>query len=90
MRSKLVPQSEITEEAGYHHVADRIGVTIGALGRMVTPAHPSGRASFDGGECDVQARGRALERGVAVRVVEIDGAIIFVDPVQEPTSGQSQ
>ena len=85
--SHIVPKSEITEEAGYHHVADRIGVGPGSIGTMVTPARPSGRARFPGGECDVQARGGTLEASDRVVVGEIDGAIIFVRPAgDEPVT----
>ena len=76
--SSIVPKSEITAEAGYHHVADRLGVEPGSVGVMVTPARPSGRARFAGGECDVQAQSGALERDAAVIVKRIDGPIIFV------------
>ena len=78
--SHIVPKSEITAEAGYHHVADRIGIGPGSIGTMVTPARPSGRARFPGGDCDVQVRGGTLEASDRVVVVEIDGAIIFVRP----------
>ena len=81
--SRLVPQDEVTAEAGYHHVADRLGVSPGSLGVMVTPAHPSGRARFDGGECDVQAQSRALDSETRVVVKRIDGPIIFVAPINE-------
>ncbi|MBT6274677.1 MAG: hypothetical protein HOI95_11150 [Chromatiales bacterium] len=80
-RSHVVPKAEITAEAGYHHVADRMGVGVGAIGVMTTTARPSGRARFDGGQCDVQARGRPLEQGDAVRVSAIDGPIVFVDQI---------
>lgn len=78
--SHIVPKSEITGEAGYHHVADRLGIGPGSIGSMVTPARPSGRARFPGGECDVQVRGGTLEASDRVVVGEIDGAIIFVRP----------
>jgi membrane-bound ClpP family serine protease len=78
--STIVPKTEITAEAGYHHVADRLGVKAGSVGVMVTPARPSGRARFEGGECDVQAQSGALERDAAVVVKRIDGPIIFVAP----------
>ena len=81
--SHVVPKSEITEEAGYHHVADRLGIGPGSIGTMVTPARPSGRARFPGGECDVQVRGGALEASDRVVVGEIDGAIVFVRPAPE-------
>lgn len=79
--SKLVPVSTIKSDAGYRHVAERIGVEIGSVGTLVTPAHPSGRARFANGECDVQVRGYVLERGTEVVVKRIDGPIIFVVPV---------
>ena len=81
-RSRVVPQSEITSEAGYHHVADRIGVAVGSVGTLVTAARPSGRARFEGGECDVQVRGGSLERDDEVIVRRIDGPIIFVAPAE--------
>ena len=82
----FVPQSEVTGEAGYHHVADRIGVTLGAVGTMVTAARPSGRARFDGGECDVQVQGRPLEKEAMIVVKRIDGPIIFVAPLDDEAS----
>lgn len=78
--SHIVPKSEITEEAGYHHVTDRLGIAPGSVGTMVTPARPSGRARFPGGECDVQVRGGTLEASARVVVGDIDGAIVFVRP----------
>lgn len=80
--SSIVPKSEITGDAGYHHVAERLGVTIGSTGVLVTPARPSGRARFTGGECDVQARNRVLAKGSKVRVERIDGPIIYVSEVE--------
>ena len=80
---RLVPQSEITAEAGYHHYAEQIGVHPGAAGVMVTPARPSGRARFDGGECDVQAQSGSLGRGAGVVVLRIDGPIVFVAPAKD-------
>ena len=81
--SRLVPQAEITSEAGYHHVADRLGIAAGSAGVMVTAARPSGRARFPGGECDVQVQGPAVERDARVVVLRIDGPIIFVGVAPE-------
>lgn len=80
---RLVPRSEITAEAGYHHHAERVGVHPGAAGIMVTPARPSGRARFDGGECDVQVQSGSVGRGAKVVVLRIDGPIVFVEPVPD-------
>jgi len=79
----LVPKSEITAEAGYHHHAETVGVHPGAAGVMVTPARPSGRARFDGGECDVQVQSGSLGRGARVVVLRIDGPIVFVEPAAD-------
>ena len=83
-QSHVVPQAEITADAGYHHVAERLGIAIGSTGVMVTPARPAGRARFAGGECDVYGQGQALERDAAIVVVGIDGPSINVALV--PTS----
>ena len=80
---RLVTQSEITAEAGYHHHAEKVGVHPGATGVMVTPARPSGRARFDGGECDVQVQSGSLGRDAKVVVLRIDGPIVFVAPAAE-------
>ena len=80
----LVPKGEISAEAGYHHHAETVGVHPGATGVMVTPARPSGRARFAGGECDVQAQSGVLARGAKVTVLRIDGPIVFVSQAEEP------
>lgn len=81
--SSLVPQAAIDADAGYHHATERIGVGVGSTGVMVTRARPSGRARFDGGECDVQVQGPPLEAQARVVVKRIDGPIVFVVPAGE-------
>jgi membrane-bound serine protease (ClpP class) len=76
--SRLVPRDEVTGTAGYRHVAERLGIATGSTGVMVTAARPTGRARFAGGECDVQTRGRPLEKDTPVIVKQIDGPMIFV------------
>ncbi len=83
---RLVPKSEITAEAGYHHHAEEVGVYPGAEGVMVTRARPSGRARFIGGECDVQVQSGSLGRGEKVVVLRIDGPIVFVTPAADRES----
>lgn len=73
-----VPKSEVVADAGYRHVAERLAISPGSQGVLVTPARPIGRARFEGGECDVQVHGPVLERGADVVVERIDGPIIFV------------
>lgn len=88
-RSKLVPKSAIAGEAGYHHLADRLGIGPGSRGEMVTAARPSGRARFAGGECDVQVVGGSLERGAPVQVQRIGGPVVYVVPI-EPEEAEGE
>jgi membrane-bound ClpP family serine protease len=81
--SRLVTRAESSGEAGYHHALDRINVAVGSVGEMVTMARPTGRARFAGGECDVQVRGKTLERGAGVVVKEVDGPVVFVVAAQD-------
>ena len=84
-----VPRSEVVGDAGYRHVAERLAVGPGSQGVLVTPARPSGRARFAGGECDVQVRGLVLEAGAPVVVERIDGPIVFVtSPPPSPERGE--
>jgi membrane-bound ClpP family serine protease len=81
--SSAVPKAEISGNAGYHHLAQRIGVKVGSIGVLVTPALPSGRARFAGGECDIQVRSGSLEANAKVLVERIDGPIIFVTAAEQ-------
>ncbi len=95
-KSSVVPRAEVTADAGYRHLADDLGVAPGSVGELVTPARPSGRARFPGGQCDVQLRGPLLGPGAKIVVERIDGPIIFVvaagddAPPTTPTSSQPE
>ena len=80
-RSGLVPQAEISADAGYHHLTQELGVIVGTQGNG-DPRTASGRARFEQGECDVQTHGRALERGALIVVTAIDGPQVFVEPIR--------
>ncbi len=91
-RSSLVPQAEITADAGYQHTLDLLGVHVGSEGELVTDAYPSGRARFSTAkgtvEADVQVGGGSLTRGARVRVISVDGAIaqVVAAPATIPSS----
>ena len=87
-QSKMVPTAQISADAGYRHVAQRIGVDVGSTGVMVTTAYPTGRARFPGGECDVQSRHGPLQVGASVVVQSIDGPVVFV-AADEATASQA-
>ena len=84
-RSSVVPQEEITADAGIHHQATAIGVNVGSTGVLVTDLLPSGRARFPEGDLDVQAVAGRLDRGTPIQVVRFDGASIFVTAVATTT-----
>jgi hypothetical protein len=82
VRTRAVPLVEITDDAGYHHHADRLGVAVGASGELVTDAMPTGRARFATGagaiELDVRVQGAVLGRGQRVVVTALHGASVSV------------
>ncbi len=86
--SRLVPKDAIAGDAGYHQVADRIGLTAGAIGTLVTDAIPTGRARFTGqagsDEIDVTVSGAAGRKGDRVRLLRIEGPLVTVT-VEPPT-----
>ena len=87
-RSRLVPKYELTEDAGAHHAAETIGLVAGATGVLLTPARPTGRARFAGGDLDVQCD-RSAEAGTTVTVLRIDGPRILVCVAESPSSSPS-
>ncbi|MDA3962861.1 MAG: hypothetical protein PF961_18920 [Planctomycetota bacterium] len=88
-RSSLVPQAEVTADAGAHHIAERIGASVGAIGTLATNARPGGRARFAGGECDVHVIGGALNKGTAIIIKSINGPTISVVAAPPPDSSDS-
>lgn len=86
-KTPLVTQAEITADAGYRHATEALGIVPGSQGVLVTHARPTGRARFDGGECDVQSAAGPLDKGRVVTIVRIDGPSVFVAPATEPTTG---
>ncbi len=59
---------------------DVIQMTPGATGRVLTQLRPSGRAEFDGQVVDVISRGEWVEPTRRIRVVEVHGNRIIVEP----------
>ena len=57
----------------------------GAVGRAITDLRPVGKVVLDGDDREHEARvpGGALESGARVRVVEVSGGRLVVEPVQE-------
>ncbi|KGQ20944.1 NfeD family protein [Thermus filiformis] len=73
----LVLESAISEHA------TQSPVEVGALGTALTDLRPAGAARFGDKRVDVVARGQFIPRGSRVKVVEVDGPRIVVEPVEE-------
>lgn len=83
--------TELTEDAGARHNAERAGVAVGALGELTTNAFPTGRARFNGAHgpvvLDVQVQGPVLSCGDRVVVLAISGPAITVGAAPDTVSG---
>jgi membrane-bound serine protease (ClpP class) len=65
------------------HAADQTDSTLmGRKGHALSPLRPAGTAEFAGTPQDVITRGGMVERGGAVRVVEISGNRVIVEPIE--------
>ena len=73
----LVLESVISEHAA------QSPVEVGAIGTALTDLRPAGAARFGERRVDVVARGQFVPRGSRVRVVEVEGAKIVVEPLEE-------
>ena len=89
----IVLPTELREDAGYHHAAEAAGVRVGTIGVLVTPAVPSGRATFSGThgeiELDVQVQGQVLSSGDRVIVLAISGPTLEVGHVSASAAPHS-
>lgn len=73
----LVLESAISEHA------TQSPVEVGAIGTALTDLRPAGAARFGERRVDVVARGQFVPRGSRVRVVEVEGPKIVVEPLEE-------
>jgi membrane-bound ClpP family serine protease len=78
--SALAARTELTEPAGYHWHAQKLGIEIGSTGTLLGMGRPDARARFPGGVIDVSAESGTIPAGSTVRVVAITGTGITVVP----------
>jgi membrane-bound ClpP family serine protease len=74
----VVAHTEITATAGAAAQAWTAGAVVGATGRLMTDAMPTGRARFATGDLDVTVLGQPGQRGDLVAILAIDGPSITV------------
>jgi membrane-bound serine protease (ClpP class) len=56
---------------------------VGARGRALTELRPTGRAEINGEYYPVVSEGRWIERGAALKVVQVEGNRIVVEEEEE-------
>jgi membrane-bound ClpP family serine protease len=76
-RSQLVPKAEISDDAGYRHASNALGVQPGSIGTLTSDAFPTGRARFAGGEIDVLIEGPSAAKGATIAVDRIEGPTVI-------------
>lgn len=62
---------------------DQHASLVGKTGRAVTSLRPAGQAEIDGERYDVVTDGAFVEVGVAIRVDEVEGFRVVVEPIPE-------
>lgn len=76
----LILKAENTGEAGFSSGGDAYQSLLGRDGSAQTPLRPAGRASIDGRVCDVVSSGEFIPAGTPIRVTEVNGSRVVVEP----------
>ena len=83
---RLVLQNATSRDEGYTASSAPDDLT-GREGVAITPLHPSGSARFGEERVDVVADGEYIETGARVRVAEVHGNRVVVEPA--PSNGEN-
>lgn len=65
--------------------AEPLSTLVGAVGVATSPLRPAGSVDFDGRPVAVVAAAGMIERGARVRVVEVSGNRVVVEPADQAT-----
>ena len=79
--------SAVALPSGKARGADLKRASIGAIGKAVTVLRPSGTMEVDGQHIDVVTDGGYVAMGDKVRVIEVHGNRVVVEPVVEEAAG---
>lgn len=80
-RLPFTKQLVLEKEIDNRDEENKLNSLVGKDGLTDTVVAPSGHATFDGEKIDVMTEVGRIEKGQAVRVVEVRGPSIFVEPV---------
>ncbi|MEM9420510.1 MAG: NfeD family protein [Planctomycetota bacterium] len=75
------PSSRTLGKPEVSQASDR-GIKVGATGETLTPLFPVGTCLIDGKREECLARRGTIDKGTAIRVVAVDGAEVYVAPVE--------
>jgi membrane-bound serine protease (ClpP class) len=78
---RLVLNNATSREEGYTVASAAWDNLVGREGAAITPLRPSGSARFGEERVDVIADGEYIQQGARVRVVEVRGNRVMVEPV---------
>jgi len=80
---RIALETAETAEAGYVSGRGHLADLIGRVGTAETKLRPAGVAIFGSRRVDVVSRGDFVEKGTRVRVANIDGPRVVVDPADD-------
>lgn len=85
LRSRAAKRLVLADAEPRSWKAQNIGLTelVGREGRSLSPLRPAGLAEIDDRRVDVVSDSEFLDAGVAVRVVEVEGNRVVVEPVEK-------
>lgn len=77
-RSPLALRTSLSSKSGYSSFDEKSADYVGRHGMAITDLRPSGTAIIDEKRIDVVTRGDYIEKGSAIRVVDVEGSRIVV------------
>lgn len=83
--SWLVLQESTSAKAGYRSSQEHTDL-VGQVGRTLTALRPGGSAMFGDTRLDVVARGEFVNSGARVKVMEVHGNRVVVEPLADDTA----
>ncbi len=78
----LVLRENTDKEQGFSSSEENTDL-LDKTGSTITVLRPAGIADFSGKRMDVVTRGEFVDKGAAVRVIEVEGSRIVVCPIDE-------
>ena len=87
-KSRIGKQMTVTKDLGSASAAeDGLNDLLGKSGTTSSDLRPSGFAMFDGRRVDVVTEGEMIDKGVSIKVVEVEGnRVVVAEQREQPPS----